>query len=248
MSSVTGIIGGSGFYSVEGSTGPEVTNIATPYSDKPVPVYRSLVAGKPVAFLPRHGIEHGVPPHRVNYRANVWALRESGVNAIIAINVVGGIRTGLEPGALVVPDQLIDYTWGRAHTYFDVLEDAGNHVDFTWPYDQGLRQALLDSAHELDIACIDGGVYGCTQGPRLETAAEIQKLRQDGCDIVGMTSMPEAALARELTIPYASIALVVNLAAGLAQDAISFADIAASLDDGIEVIRRLLPGSIAKLP
>lgn len=247
MPSVIGIIGGSGFYTMEGTAEPAVTDMATPFSDGPVLVYSSRTDNHTLLFLPRHGSEHGIPPHRINYRANIWALKESGAEAIIAVNVVGGIADGLAPGMLVVPDQLVDYTWGRSHTFFDAMEAAENHIDFTWPYDDNVRQALLAAAGEHGMPCRDGGVYGCTQGPRLETAAEIRKLQQDGCDIVGMTSMPEAALARELKVPYACIALVVNRAAGLGEGSISFADIAATLDDGIAGIRRLLLTAVSRL-
>lgn len=248
MPSVTGIIGGSGFYTMSGETQSVVSTVQTPFSECPVLIYRSMVGECPVVFLPRHGSEHGIPPHRVNYRANLWAIQQSGATAILAVNVVGGIRESLDPGILLVPDQIIDYTSNRDHTFFDVLDGVDNHIDFTWPYNENLRKALLAASDELGLACNDGGVYGCTQGPRLETAAEIRRMQADGCDIVGMTGMPEAALARELGIAYACIALVVNRAAGLREDVISFADIATTLDRGIETIRRLLQAALPKLP
>ena len=248
MASVTGIIGGSGFYTMGGENDPVVSAVHTPFSEGPVLIYRAMAGESPIVFLPRHGSEHGIPPHRVNYRANLWAMRQSGATAILAVNVVGGIRDGLDPGVLLVPDQIIDYTSDRDHTFFDVLDGVDNHIDFTWPYDKNLRKALLAAADELGVACEDGGVYGCTQGPRLETAAEIRRMQADGCDIVGMTGMPEAALARELGIPYACMALVVNRAAGLTGGAISFTDIAATLDSGIDTIRQLLMATLPKLP
>ena len=239
-----GIIGGSGFYSLSGETPTQPVDIQTPFAEPPVTVHRESLGDNEVLFLPRHGTEHGIPPHKVNYRANLYALKESGATHIIAVNVVGGITDLMAPGTLVIPDQVIDYTWGRAHTFFDALDAVKNHIDFTWPYDATLRETLVASVAASELACIDKGVYGCTQGPRLETAAEIQRLKRDGCDIVGMTGMPEASLARELQIPYASICLVVNWAAGLDSDAISFAQISAILDTGINDIRRVLQSAV----
>lgn len=243
-----GVIGGSGFYTLDGNTAVTTRPVATPYQDAPVTVYSQTVGGHDVDFLPRHGAHHGVPPHRVNYRANISALRDGGVEAIIAVNVVGGISSAMAPGTLLVPDQVIDYTWGREHTFFDTLENPGNHVDFTWPYDAALGKSLVESAAELGVSVIAGGVYGCTQGPRLETAAEIARLARDGCDVVGMTGMPEAALAREAAIPYVSIALVVNWGAGLTAEEIAFAEIAATLEQGTQTIRRIVLATIEALP
>ena len=162
---------------------------------------------------------HTLPPHRVNYRANLWALRQLGAQRIVAINAVGGISAGMAPRRLVLPDDLIDYTWGREHTFHDGPGAAGSdnpveHVDMGRPYDPGLRDALLAAARASGAGLLDGGVYGATQGPRLETPAEIRRMARDGCDVVGMTGMPEAALARELGLAYASIAVVANWAAG----------------------------------
>lgn len=242
-----GIIGGSGFYSLSGRDDAESLSVTTPWSEDPVTLFREQRAGTEVLFLPRHGSRHGIPPHRINYRANIHALKSAGADAVFAVNVVGGITSAMAPGKLAVPDQIIDYTSGRAHTFFDVLESVDNHIDFTWPYDAALRKSLLQAADSLGLDCADGGVYGCTQGPRLETAAEIRCLQRDGCDIVGMTGMPEAALARELGLPYASIALVVNWAAGLTDAPITFDDIHAILAAGIDDIRRLLADAITTI-
>ncbi|MCL4138739.1 UNVERIFIED_CONTAM: hypothetical protein GTU68_058797, partial [Idotea baltica] len=190
-----------------------------------------------VIFLPRHGEDHQVPPHKVNYRANIAALKEQKVSAIYAVNVVGGINMEMCPGDLVIPDQVIDYTWGREHTYSD---------DFTDPYDQTLRNNLLQQAIKLGLHVHAGGVYGATQGPRLETAAEIARMQRDGCDIVGMTGMPEAALARELDIPYSCLALVVNMAAGLGDKEITMAEIHKIIDNRMVQVRQLLT-TVAKL-
>ncbi|MHA7815215.1 MAG: S-methyl-5'-thioinosine phosphorylase [Pseudohaliea sp.] len=209
------IIGGTGIDQLAGfePTGGETPE--TPYGPPSGPVEKGAVEGVPVLFLQRHGKPRALPPHRINYRANLWALRELGAAAVVAVNAVGGIHEACTPGRLVLPDQLIDYTWGREHTVDDGGDSPVRHCDFTEPYDPALRRALLMAAQEAGIACRDGGVLGVTQGPRLETAAEIRRLRGDGCDLVGMTGMPEASLARELELPYASICMVVNAAPGL---------------------------------
>jgi 5'-methylthioadenosine phosphorylase len=165
-------------------------------------------------FLARHGYGHTIPPHEVNYRANIWSLREEGATEIVSVASVGGIRPDLGPGTIVVPHQIIDYTWGRRSTFFEGGDVPVTHIDFTAPYDERLRRKLLAAAHACGEAVVDGAVYAATQGPRLESAAEVDRLERDGAEIVGMTGMPEAALARELAVPYAAIAVVVNHAAG----------------------------------
>ncbi len=244
MSNAIGLIGGSGFYSFD-KTARQIQQ-DTPYSDDPIILYASEHK-HPVYFLPRHGAQHAVPPHRVNYRANLWALKTLGVKTVLAANVVGGIVKDMAPGVLAVPDQIIDYTWGRAHTYFEAFSDdrfeemteAESHVDFTYPYDESLRQRLLHSARVLGSPIHDGGTYGATQGPRLESAAEIKRMAQDGCTLVGMTGMPEAGLARELGIAYASLCLVANWAAGITSDVIKFSEIASTLGQGVGGIHNI---------
>src|SRR5206468_6028728 len=167
----------------------------------------------PVIFLARHGDAHTIPPHDVNYRANLWALKEQGAREVVSVVSVGGIRKTLGPGKIVVPHQIIDCTWGRAHTYFDSGAQV-RHIDFTEPYTGALRARLLGAAKKIGEKVIDGAVYAATQGPRLETAAEIDRLEKEGADIVGMTGMPEASLAREIDLAYAAVAAVVNHAAG----------------------------------
>jgi len=247
MSSCIGVIGGSGFYALDESGDCTTVPVQTPYQQAPVTLYQQEIGGKKVVFIPRHGKEHGIPPHRINYRANIRALKDSGANAILAINVVGGITPSMAPGSLIIPDQIIDYTWGREHTFFDILDNPGNHVDFSWPYDKALAQALEQAAITCGYDITRGGVYGATQGPRLESAAEIIRLESDGCDIVGMTGMPEAALARELAIPYASLALVVNWAAGKSNQEITFDDIISTLNTGTEHLRRIILETIPAL-
>ena len=243
----TGIIGGSGLYSLT-ETGSEFRDVDTPFADQPVRLYLEQPEQSPVWFLPRHGKTHALPPHRIPYRAQMWALREAGVSRVIAINAVGGISPENPPGQLVTPDQIIDYSWGREHTYFDGLSALEDHVDFTEPYDEVLRQALVKACREKGYAVTEKAVYACTQGPRLETRAEIRRFARDGCDIIGMTGMPEAALARELGLPYASLALVVNQAAGLQAGEISAGQIRKNLQEGIDRIRQVLLVLLENLP
>jgi len=214
-----GIIGGSGLTSLPGLSIESREARTTPYGEPSDPLLRGLFAGAPVIFLARHGGRHVITPHRVNYRANLWAMHAAGVRRVIAVNAVGGIARALAPGMLAIPAQIIDYTYGRAHTYFDEGERV-EHADFTHPYSEALREELLAAAKRAGITVHAGGTYGATQGPRLETAAEIDRLERDGCDIVGMTGMPEAALARELELDYACLAVIVNRAAGRGNTAI----------------------------
>ncbi|MBT8146800.1 MAG: S-methyl-5'-thioinosine phosphorylase, partial [Gammaproteobacteria bacterium] len=217
------IIGGSGLSKLDILEEGEVSSYTTPFAADQVEIRQGRLAGVPIAFLPRHGSAHSIPPHRINYRANLWALKEHGVADIIAINAVGGINPQMSPGRLAIPDQLIDYTHGRAHTFYEEDLQEVVHIDFTHPYSKRLRhlmvvaveQEQLDEDESEENMPMTRGVYGCVQGPRLETAAEIARMRKDGCDMVGMTGMPEAALARELGLNYACLALSVNRAAGL---------------------------------
>ncbi|KAA0217913.1 MAG: S-methyl-5'-thioinosine phosphorylase [Lautropia sp.] len=209
------IIGGSGFAKLAGLGKARREVVRTPYGDPSCALTHGELDGRPIVFLARHGYGHTIAPHEINYRANVWALRRVEVTQVVAVATVGGIRADCVAGSLVVPDQIVDYTWGRKHTYFEGVEQPVTHIDFTWPYDAALRNQLLEAARRCGRPVIDGAVYGCTQGPRLETAAEIARLARDGCDLVGMTGMPEAALAREAGLAYASLCVVANQAAGL---------------------------------
>ena len=213
------VIGGSGLYQFPGLENISRRALETPYGPASGEVVLGSFAGKRLAFLARHGESHTLAPHRVNYRANLWALHALGARRVIGINAVGGIRADMGPRTLVVPDQLIDYTHGRITSFCDVEGVEVRHIDFSEPYTASLRQALLDAAGRAGIAVIDGGCYGATQGPRLETRAEIARMKRDGCDLVGMTGMPEAALARELDLDYACLALVANFAAGCGDEA-----------------------------
>ncbi len=208
------IIGGSGLTQLASLEVTFRKAARTPYGEPSGALTFGKLRGRDVAFLARHGYGHTIPPHEVNYRANIWALREEGAAEIVSVASVGGIRADLGPGTLVIPHQIIDYTWGRRSTFFEGDDVPVSHVDFTRPYSEPLRQKLLAAARACGEPLLDGAVYAATQGPRLETAAEIDRLERDGADVVGMTGMPEAALARELELPYAAIAVVVNHAAG----------------------------------
>lgn len=235
-----GVIGGTGLDSL-----PEFELIAshqidTPYGVPSAPVQEGLVAGCGVYFMPRHGTEHHLPPHQINYRANIWALKSLGVSQLIALFAVGGITESMRPGHLVLPDQLIDYTWGREHTFDEGTNGPLMHVEFTEPYSKILRQALIEAAISCQLPHHTHATYGATQGPRLETAAEIQRLLRDGCDLVGMTGMPEAALAREAGLAYAGVCMVVNAAAGVGDEPITLDAIRDTLTAEVAAVRLLL--------
>jgi len=222
-----GIIGGSGLDRIANLDAARTRQVTTPYGEPSAALTCGRLQGREVVFLPRHGPEHGLAPHRINYRANIWALHAQGVRAVVAVAAVGGIAAGFAPGALVVPEQIIDYTHGRESTFFDGIGKPLEHIDFTRPFCSTLRQRLLRAGSAAGELIHDGGTYGATQGPRLETAAEINRMERDGADIVGMTGMPEAALARELGLCYAMLAIVVNAAAGRGANAegVTIADI-----------------------
>jgi 5'-methylthioinosine phosphorylase len=207
------IIGGTGLTELANLDVSRRQAVRTPYGEPSGPLTFGAILGVPVVFLARHGYSHTIPPHQVNYRANLWALKEQGAGEVVSVVSVGGIRKDLGPGRIVVPHQIIDHTWGRMSTFFE-NEAPVKHIDFTEPYTRELRTRLLAAASECGEEAADGAVYAATQGPRLETAAEIDRLEKEGADIVGMTGMPEASLAREIELGYAAIAVVVNHAAG----------------------------------
>ncbi|SES91238.1 S-methyl-5'-thioinosine phosphorylase [Pseudomonas graminis] len=237
---VYAIIGGTGLTQLEGLTIRQSLAVNTPFGAPSGDIQLGEYAGREVMFLARHGHPHRFPPHKVNYRANIWALKQAGAEAILAVNAVGGIHPDMGTGHFCVPHDLVDYTSGREHTYFaDDLEHV-THIDFSFPYSAPLRARLIAALAAEGCAHSDFGVYACTQGPRLESVAEIARLERDGCDIVGMTGMPEAALARELELEYACLALVVNPAAGKSAAVITMAEIEQALHDGIGKVKATL--------
>jgi len=212
------IIGGTGLYALAGLDNIQTHTPETRYGAPSGPVRVGTLAGARVAFLARHGEGHSIAPHKVNYRANLAALQGLGATRVLALNTVGGISERFGPRVLACPDQLIDYTWGRISTLCEEADTEVLHVDFGEPYTPSLRAAVLAAARDAGVDVVDGGCYGATQGPRLETRAEIARLRRDGCDLVGMTGMPEAGLAREMGLDYACLAIVANWAAGAGPD------------------------------
>ncbi|AHE98311.1 S-methyl-5'-thioinosine phosphorylase [Thioalkalivibrio paradoxus] len=242
------IIGGTGLTRLKDLEITRREVMHTPYGEPSGPLTYGRYHGHEVIFLPRHGAQHTIPPHQVNYRANLWALRNAGVDTVLAIAAVGGITAEMAPGVIAVPDQIIDYTWSRFHTFFEGDGNEGvTHVDMTYPYSQELRETLIAASRELGLGAVEQGTYAATQGPRLETAAEIDRLERDGCDLVGMTGMPETALARELELRYACCAVVANWAAGRSEGVITMDDIARNLETGMARVKRLLPEVISRL-
>ena len=236
------VIGGSGLSQLANLDVSHREVLRTPYGEPSGAVTFGQICGRPVAFLARHGYGHTIPPHEVNYRANIWALAQRGALAIISVASVGSIRADLKPGDIVIPHQIIDYTWGRKSTYHEGPDCTLTHIDFTEPYDRALREQLIAAAAAAAIAVSQGAVYAATQGPRLETAAEINRYERDGVDVVGMTGMPEAALAREMGVPYAAISVVANYAAGRADSAqgISFEAIQGVLVESMGRVRTII--------
>ena len=239
------IIGGTGLTNLGNLQITQREVVRTPYGEPSGHLTFGCIGSAEMVFLARHGYAHTLPPHEVNYRANIWALRSAGVTRIIAVNAVGGIAAEMGPGVLAVPDQIIDYTHGRKHTFFDG-EEAVTHVDFTFPFCGRGRQLLLTAATAVGMPLLDSGVLGVMQGPRLETRAEIIKLGRDGCTMVGMTTMPEAVLAREKQISYVTLALSMNHAAGLASSSsgIKLADADAVLAVGMEKVRTIIARAV----
>lgn len=242
------VIGGTGLYQLEGLQEVERFKLSTRWGEPSSEIIITQKADQQIAFLARHGLTHNIPPHKVNYRANLWALKECGVKKIIAVAAVGGITDEMSPETLVIPDQIIDYTYSRKHTYYEDDLQEVTHIDFTRPYSAEITNALNAAAENQSIAVCNGGVYAATQGPRLETAAEIQRLKRDGANIVGMTGMPEAALAREIGLEYACLALVVNWGAGCAgTKVIDHGDMQGIIDKGMIKLKAVLLDALERL-
>ena len=236
------IIGGSGLTQLANLEVGRRKVGRTPYGEPSGALTFGNIGKREVVFLARHGYGHTIAPHEVNYRANLWALKQAGADEVVSVASVGGIRNDIWPGTIVLPHQAIDYTWGRPSTFFEGPGAPVNHIDFTEPYTRELRARLLSAAASAGERIMDGGVYAATQGPRLETAAEINRLERDGADIVGMTGMPEAALAREISLQYAAIAVVANYAAGRgdSERAVPLDKIQAVLDEAMGRVRRII--------
>ena len=236
------IIGGSGLSKLGNMEVTQRRVARTPYGEPSGPLTLGRIGTTEVVFLARHGYGHTIAPHEVNYRANLWALKDAGVTDVISVASVGGIRPEFAPGALAVPHQVVDYTWGRRSTYFEGPGAPVNHIDFTEPYSRVVRERILQAAKAAGETIIERGVYAATQGPRLETAAEIDRLERDGADLVGMTGMPEAVLAREISLEYAAIAVVANYAAGRAESerAVPLDRIGAVLEEAMGRVRRII--------
>jgi 5'-deoxy-5'-methylthioadenosine phosphorylase len=241
------IIGGSGLTNLKNLEITRREVLRTPFGEPSAPLVFGHLGGQKAVFLARHGHGHTIPPHDVNYRANIWALKEVGASHVIAVNAVGGITPTMTAGGLIFPDQVIDYTYGRMHTYFGIEQKSVTHVDFTFPYCEELRNVLATAAQAAGLDAVAKGTYAATQGPRFETIAEIRKLERDGADIVGMTGMPETSLARELGLCYACIAVVANPAAGKAAGIISLKEIERTLETGMEKVRVLLEKALPAL-
>ncbi len=236
--STLAIIGGTGLTQLSDLTIIKREQLDTPYGAPSAEFVTGELNGSRIIFLARHGNPHTIAPHKINYRANIWGLKQLGVTQIIAVAAVGGITSEMAPAHIAIPDQIIDYSYGRLHTFFD--DEVVQHIDFTYPYNQHLRARLISAAAKANIKISPLGTYGCTQGPRLETTAEIQRMERDGCDLVGMTGMPEAALAKELEMDYAAISVVANWAAGKSQGEITMEEIERHLHKGMANTAELL--------
>ncbi|MDO9267666.1 MAG: S-methyl-5'-thioinosine phosphorylase [Methylobacter sp.] len=232
------IIGGTGLTQLSDLKIIKREQLSTPYGSPSAEFVTGELNNSQIIFLARHGNPHTIAPHKINYRANIWGLKQLGVEQIIAVAAVGGITCEMAPAHIAIPDQIIDYSYGRMHTFFE--DETVTHIDFTCPYSQKLRSRLISAAAKINIKISPIGTYGCTQGPRLETAAEIQRMERDGCDLVGMTGMPEAALAKELGMDYAAISVVANWAAGKSEGEITMEEIERHLHKGMANTAELL--------
>jgi 5'-methylthioadenosine phosphorylase len=241
------VIGGSGLTKLARLEIKHRQVIRTPYGEPSGPLTFGELEGVEIVFIARHGYGHHLAPHEVNYRANIWALKEAGVSEIVAVNAVGGIDPAMVPGAICVPDQIIDYTHGRKLTFFEGAGQPVVHIDFTEPYTEVIRKRLTDAAAKAGEEVVNGGVYACTQGPRLETPAEINRIARDGATMVGMTGMPEAALAREAKLDYAMLAVSANHAAGRnpAGGTISTEEIYRTLETAMERVLRIIESFVS---
>lgn len=241
-----GLIGGSGFTDLHGFKAQRTDEINTPYGKPSSVLTRGHINGQEVVFIARHGSDHSIAPHQINYRANLWALKQAGVTVVMATATVGGIDQACHPGTILIPDQILDYTCSREHTFSPLNGDLF-HIDFTQPYCESLREVLSQTAGELGMEIAQQATYAATQGPRFESTAEIARLERDGAHIVGMTGMPETSLAREIGICYATVALVVNYAAGRYDSQINISEIRRAHQQSADRVRELLAAAVSKL-
>lgn len=241
------IIGGSGVYSVEALKGASTTVVSTPYGNSPE-ITIGRLGGRRVAFLPRHGKGHTVPPHLVNYRANIWALSELGVKRVLATTACGSLNPRMRSGELALLYQFIDFTKRRPQTFYEGGEGGVVHVDVTEPYCPELRDVLREAARGLKLKLHPRATYGCTEGPRFETAAEVRALRRLGCDLVGMTNVPECVLTRELEICYVAVAVVTNFAAGISKAKLTHTEVVELMKENIGRVQKLLFEAIPRIP
>lgn len=235
-----GIIGGTGLVALGDLELTREVPVNTPFGPPSASLMVGELYGRTIVFLPRHGSRHTLPPHKINYRANIWAFKQSGVDTLIAVAAVGGINAAITPQRICIPEQIIDYTWGREQTFFEHDLDGVTHIDFTSPYCEALRAKLIQASRAPGLDAYEGGTYAATQGPRLESAAEVDRLERDGCDIVGMTGMPEAVLAKELDLCYATCAVCANRAAGRGEPQLSMEAIERTLKGGMQQVLALL--------
>ena len=240
------IIGGTGLTQLNGLIITKRETLTTPYGLPSADFITGEYNQKEVIFLARHGNPHTIAPHKITYRANIWGLKHLGVENIIAVAAVGGITPEMAPAHIAIPDQIIDYSHSRLHTFFEDENYPVTHIDFTYPYNRALRAALIIAAKNAEINISPIGTYGCTQGPRLETAAEIKRMEKDGCDLVGMTGMPEASLSKELEMNYAAISVIANWAAGKTAGEITMAEIERHLHNGMIKVANLLKAFISQ--
>jgi 5'-methylthioadenosine phosphorylase len=242
-----GLIGGSGLYEIEGLEITKEVSISTPYGE-PSSVYKiGTIGAKEIVFLPRHGIPHSIPPHKINYRANIWGFKSLGVERIISVSAAGGIKKDLSPGDIILLDQIIDMTYGaRESTFYD--KDRVVHIDFTNPYCPEMRDFIVKSSKNIGLPIKTAGTYICVNGPRLETAKEIQFFSMIGADVVGMTAMPEASLARELEMCITGISVVTNYAAGISEKKLTTTEVVETMKNSLDRIKSLVKEVIMHIP
>ncbi|MFP4006060.1 MAG: S-methyl-5'-thioadenosine phosphorylase [Candidatus Hadarchaeia archaeon] len=241
------VIGGSGVYSIDEMEVVRKEVVDTPYGKSPE-ILIGNVGDVEAAFMPRHGKSHGIPPHKINYRANLWSLKELGVERILATTAVGSLNPSIEPGTFVVIDQFLDFTKDRPRTFYEENDSEVVHIDMTEPYCPELRRVLMDSANGLALDLVDGGTYVCTEGPRFETKAEIEMFSELGADVVGMTNVPESVLARELEICYSTISIVTNYAAGISESKLTHDEVAEIMEENIEIVKDLILRALPQIP